>query len=291
MKKTGLYFIVYILLLGSVIIQAQTLEVGKASPRTIISVVKRVDQDYYLLTKERTIEFTVTGPTMIRVYSRLLWHDDLAVKQTYKIIISESGIDKISSFETEKSNSAIGSKKESFGKWRSFYIDVPSGSVNYKLTLLEAKTDTVAVRFSFEKPMDYKKIAPVSPYNELQYVENEKTTNYYQITNTEPIKVRVEGPVMLKATTRLNYDVTLEGKQSFTVSASVQGKEWRNKTFRVAKSQSGQYKNIPDIIPSTPVDFFVNVPPGSYIIEFNIKETLAKSACMSLYSKPLGTYE
>jgi len=291
MKKTGLYFIVYILLLGSVIIQAQTLEVGKASPRTIISVVKRVDQDYYLLTKERPIEFTVTGPTMIRVYSRLLWHDDLAVKQAYKIIISESGIDKISSFETEKSNSAIGSKKESFGKWRSFYIDVPSGTINYKLTLLEAKSETVAVRFNFEKPMDYKKIAPVSPYYEFQYVENEKTTNYYQITNTEPIKVRVEGPVMLKATTRLNYDVTLEGKQSFTVSASVQGKEWRNKTFRVAKSQSGQYKNIPDIIPSTPVDFFVNVPPGSYIIEFNIKETLAKSACMSLYSKPLGTYE
>ncbi len=168
---------------------------------------------------------------------------------------------------------------------------MPSGTVNYKLTMLEAKSDTVAVRFSFEKPLDYKKIAPVSPYNELQYVENEKTTNYYQITSAEPIKVRVDGPVMLKATSRLNYDNTLEGKQNFTVSAIVSGKEWLNKAFRVAKSQSGQYKNMPDIIPSNPVDFFVNVPPGSYIIELNIKGTLAKNACMSLYSKPLGTYE
>jgi hypothetical protein len=291
MKKTGLYLIIYILLLGIAFMQAQTVDVSKASPRTVISVIKRVDQDYYLLTKERPIEFTVSGPTIIRVYSRLLWHDDFVGQQPYKLIISESGIDKISSFLTEKSNSAIGSKKESFGKWRSFYIDVPSGTVNYKLTILESKSDTVAVRFNFEKPMDYKKIAPVSPYNELQYVENEKTTSYYQINGAEPIKVRVEGPVMLKATTRLNYDVTLEGKQNFTINAAVSGKEWRNKTFQVIKSQSGQYKNMPDIIPSNPVDFFVNVPPGSYVIEFMIKGTLAKSACMSLYSKPLGTYE
>ncbi len=87
MKKTGLYFIVYILLLGIVFAQAQTLDVSKASPRTVISVVKRVDQDYYLLTKERPVEFSVSGPTIIRVYSRLLWHDDFVGKQPYKLII------------------------------------------------------------------------------------------------------------------------------------------------------------------------------------------------------------
>ena len=83
MKKTSLYLINCILFLGIIFAQAQTLDVSKASPRTVISVIKRVDQDYYLLTKERPIEFTVTGPTIIRVYNRLLWHDDFIGQQVY----------------------------------------------------------------------------------------------------------------------------------------------------------------------------------------------------------------
>lgn len=270
---------------------AQTIDVSKASPRTTINIVKRVDQDYYLLTKDRPIEFTVSGPTTIRVYSRLLWHDNMTDRQVYKLIISENGVEKISSFETQKSNSAIGTKKESYGKWRSFYLDVPTGTTNYKISLLGAKSDTVAVRFTFEKPMDYKKITPLPTYQEIQYVENEKTVTYYQVKTIEPIKLKVQGPVMVKATCRLNYDITLEGKQNFTVSASVQDKEWRSKAFHVSKSKTGQYKNVTDVIPSTPVDFFISVPPGSYVLELNIRGTLATSAAMTLYSKPLEAYE
>jgi hypothetical protein len=280
-------FFCFALLLG----QNASLDVKKISPRTTLSVIKRVEQEYYLLTKNIPIELSVSGPTSIRVYSRLLWHNNMTDSQPYKLIIRQADQDKVLSFITEKSKSTYDANKQSYGKWRSFYLDIPAGLNNYKLTLLEAQSETVAVRFNFEKPKEYKKSSPYGTYRELQFVENEKVTNYHELKLDEPVKIKIEGPLSIKAVCRINYDYTLEGKQNFTLATTVQGKEWRTKTFRVSKSETGMYKNAPELIPSTPVNFFINVPPGTYIIDFNLKGTLAKTAGISFYSKPLELYE
>lgn len=269
----------------------QTLEVKKISPRTVISVVKRVEQEYYLVTKNQPLELSVAGPNWLRVYTRLLWHSDLPNKQTYKFLLTEGDKEKVVTLETERSGSARGANKESYGKWRSLFLEIPSGLTNYKFTLLEAKSETVALRFNFEKPQEYKKKTPEFPATELQLVEKEKLTTYYQTKPNSPIKLKVEGPIKLKSVCRLNYDYTLEGRQSFTISAVVQGKEWQSKTFRVSKSETGLYKNAPQYIPSTPGNFFVNVPPGTFLIEFHLKGGLAKSAGLAFYTKPLEPYE
>ncbi len=271
--------------------QGQTLDIKKISPRTTISIVKRVEQEYYLLTKNTPVELTVSGPTVLRIYSRLLWHQDMVSPQPYKIIARQNEQDKVLSFETEESKSAIGANKETYGKWRSFYLDIPTGVNNYALTLLEAKSETVAVRFNFEKPKEYKKHSPNQSYRELQFVEKEKVTTYYELKPDQPVKIKVEGPLTVKATGRLNYDYTLEGKQNFTISATVQGKKWQEKTFGVTKSQTGIYKNAIELVPSIPGNFYLNVPPGTFIIDFNLKGTLAKTAGINFYTKPLQSYE
>lgn len=290
MKK--LVFILMVVIVNISLAQNPTINVKKVTPRTFISVVKRVEQEYYLLTKNQPLEFSLTGPQTLRIYTRLLWHNDMPDKQTYKLIVKQDEEDeRILSFESEKSTSAWGAKKEYYGKWRSFFLDVPSGPVNYKLTLLDAKSETVAVRINFEKPKEYRKKIPESPYTELQFIEKEKATSYYETKTNSPIKVKVEGPITLKATCRLNYDYTLEGKQNFTISAIVAGKEWQSKTFKVTKSETGIYKNATQFIPSIPKNFFLNIPPGNFVIEFQLKGTLAKSAAISFYTKPLETNE
>jgi hypothetical protein len=147
------------------------------------------------------------------------------------------------------------------------------------------------VRFAFEKPKEYKKTSPFGTYPEMQFVENEKINNFSQLKLDQPVRVKVEGPVNLKAVCRLNYDYTMEGKQSFTVTATVQGKKWQEKEFTVIKSETGMYKNIPELIPSTPRNFYLSVPPGTFTIDFNLKGTLAKTAGISFYTKPLDAYE
>lgn len=272
-------------------LSGQTLEVKKISPRTVISVVKRVEQEYYLLTKNQPLEVSCSGPSSLRIFTRLLWHNDFQNKENYKLSIKHDEDEKILAFESEISKSAWGAKKEYYGKWRSFYLDVPKGTTDYKLTLIEAKSETVAVRFSFEKPREYKKKVPESPFTELQFVDKEKITSYYETKTNSPVKLKVEGPIRLKVVCRLNYDYTLEGKQSFTITAVLQGKEWQSKTFRVSKSETGLYKNAPQLLPSTPQNFFINVPPGTFLVEFHLKGSLAKSAGLAFYTKPLDTYE
>ncbi|MEO0091235.1 MAG: hypothetical protein ABIK61_00780 [candidate division WOR-3 bacterium] len=289
-------YAIFVVILGLYITlsgETTKMEIKKITPRTIISVVKRVEQEYYLLTKDKPIDLTITGPTYIRVYTRLLWQEDMTGKQNYRLLLktNEDQDEKLLSFETEKSNTAQGENKRRYSKWRSFYIEVPKGTNQYQISLVSAKSETVALRFSFERPKEYKKIIPEQPYQELQFVEREKITTYYELTPKKPIKVKITGPAILRATCRLNYDYTLEGKQTYTISASVSGKEWQTKTFRTEKSQTGIYKNLPAVIPSTPDNFYLDVPPGTFLIEFNLKAGLGKSAGISFSVKPKDTYE
>ncbi|MCX7757119.1 MAG: hypothetical protein RMJ65_04785 [candidate division WOR-3 bacterium] len=293
MKKVG-KLILGIVLGGFLGLTAQTpnLEVKKISPRTTISVVKRIEQEYYLLTKDKPLEFSVDGPTYLRVYTRLLWQATMTQKESYKIIVSEDQeSEKIMSFTSELSRTARGANRTQYGKWRSFYLEVPKGKHNYKLTLLEAKSETVAVRISFERPTEYRKIVPEKPYRELQFVEREKIIPYYEVTLKNPVKVKIEGPAILKVSCRLNYDYTMEGKQNYTIAAIVGGKEWQTKTFKASKSETGLYKNAPELIPSVASNMYLDIPPGSYLIEFIIKGTLAKSGALTFYYKPKEQYE
>ncbi len=275
---------------------ASNITVKKITARTIISVVKRVEQEYYWLTKDKPIDVTITGPTYVKVYTRLLWHDNMTGKQNYRLLLGSGeeqiGQDeKLLSFETEKSNTALGENKRRYSKWRSFYLEVPQGINQYQIALVSAPSETVALRFSFEKPKEYKKVTPELPYTELKFVEREKITTYYELTAKKPIKVKITGPVILKATCRLNYDYTLEGKQSYTISASVSGKEWQVKNFRTEKSQTGMYKNLAAIIPSKPNNFYLDVPPGTFLIDFNLKAGFAKSVGISFWVKSKEAYE
>ncbi|MEO0132454.1 MAG: hypothetical protein ABIK73_05960 [candidate division WOR-3 bacterium] len=291
-KILRIIFLVILLSILPVAAQEPNIEIKKHSPRTTISVIKRVEQEYYLLTKDKPLEFSVEGPTYLRIYSRLLWQPTMAKQENYKIIVSEEQeSEKILSFTSELSNTARGANKTQYAKWRSFYLEVPKGKHNYKLTLLEAKSETVAVRISSERPTEYRKIIPEKPYRELQFVERERVTNYYEVSGKNPVRVKVDGPAILRVTCRLNYDYTMEGKQSYSISANVGGKEWQAKTFRTTKSETGLYKNAPELVPSLPSNMYLHIPPGTYIIEFVLKATLAKSGALNFHYKPKEQYE
>lgn len=266
----------------------------KQKTRTIdISVIKRVTQQYYLLTKDQPIELNVAGPNWLRVYTRLLFKPEMTGKVIYKIIIGQSEEARIISLETEKSNSAIGPTNQEFGKWRSFFIEVPKGVNNYKFALLPVSSETVAIRFNIEKPEEWAslKLEPGTASGKLDVEEAGIITGYYELETNQPIKFQLEGPLRLKVGARLNYDVTMEGVQKFTVIVLENGKELQRATFRIGKSETAKYQNKPEVIPSSECTFYVQIPAGKHELEFQLNETMAKSAGLRFLSKTPEKYE
>ncbi len=115
--------------------------------------------------------------------------------------------------------------------------------------------------------------------------------NYYELDPNESTKLTFEGPLRLKVGTRLNYDVTMDGAQKFTVIALENGKELQRATFRVGKSETAKYQNKPEVIPSVERTFYLQIPDGKHQLEFQLTETTAKSAGLRFLSKAPEKYE
>ena len=267
------------------------LEIKPKNKTIDISIIKRVTQQYYLLTKDSPIELTIAGPTWLRVYTRLLFKPGMKEKAIFKIIVTEGEEEKIVSLETEKSNSAVGAAKQEFGKWRSFFIEVPQGINNYKFSLWQVPSETVAVRFSIEKPSEWKSMPPNQQTKKLIAEEAGKTTEYYELGPTEPIKLKLEGPLRIKVGARLNYDITIAGAQKFTIVVLEAGKELQRATFRVNKSETVKYQNKPEVIPSAERTFYLQFPGGKHELEFQMTGTMAKSGGLRFLSKTQEKYE
>lgn len=264
--------------------------------RTInISVIKRVTQRYYLLTKDNPLNLTIVGPNWVRVYTRLLFLKGMAEKANYKIVISEDEEERIVSLVTEKSKSAIGPGNKEFGKWRSFFIEVPKGENHYKFSLWQAPSDTVAVRFSLEEPKEWTSLRfePGTAPDNFQLIASEagKTIDYYELTTDKPIRLELTGPLRIKVATRLNYDITLDGAQKFAIRILEDGKEQQTATFRVIKSETIKYQNKADMIPSLERSFYLQIPEGKHKFEFQLIKTQARSAGLRFLSKAPEKYE
>jgi len=288
------YLIILLSIIFVSVILAQTsagLEINPKNRTIDISVIKRVTQQYYLLTKDSPIELNIAGPNWLRVYTRILYKPGMEDKAIYKIIVEENDEEKIVSLETEKSNSAIGPAKQEFGKWRSFFIEIPKGGSSYKFSLWQAASETVAVRFSFEKPKEWLPQPVAGSSFKLVLEESGKIVDYYNLIQEEPIKVKFEGPLRLKIAARLNYDITMDGAQKFTILALENGKELQRATFRVIKSESAIYKNKTEVIPSVERTFYLPIPEGKHQLEFQLNETIAKNASLQFLIKTREKYE
>ncbi len=288
----------YLIILLSIIfpytIYTQTtggLEVKPKNKTIDISIITRITQQYYLLTKDSPIELNIAGPNWVRVYTRILYKPGMKDKAIYKIIVEENDEEKIVTLETEKSNSAIGPANQDFGKWRSFFIEVPKGGSSYKFSLWQAASETVAVRFSFEKPKEWLPQPVAGSIFKIVLEESGKTTDYYNLTQEKSIKVKFEGPLRLKIAARLNYDITMDGAQKFTIIVLENGKELQRAIFRVDKSQSAIYQNKKEVIPSVERTFYLSIPEDKHQLEFQLNETIAKSASLQFLTKAREKYE
>ena len=251
-----------------------------------IEIVTTKTQEYLLLTKKEPITLTVEGPTSLRVYTRILLPSRTSGDHLYKLILAESPMEeRIISFETALSAVTSDVHGTAVSKWRSFYIDVPDGENTYTLTHWTSPKDTILVRFAYESPQPWTIVGATEYQSTLETIEGGATTRYYELPKSEKVTVKVVGPTRIRITTRLNYDETLFGEQSFTLVANDNGTEV---TFPLKCNRSDAliYQNRSDIVPSNARSVYLSLDEGMHSVTFTISGTLAKSVAVLFETEP-----
>ncbi|UCD06305.1 MAG: hypothetical protein JSV98_03490 [candidate division WOR-3 bacterium] len=245
-----------------------------------IEIVTKKTDEYLLLVKNQPLSFSVEGPTYLRVYTRIVWPKGNLGSEVYKLILQENEIDEdIITFESEESNVSRDKRGRSLSKWRSFYIEVPEGMNNYKLTHWASPQDTILVKFAYESPKRWVEI-PAAEYGAIiEAIEEERIVKYYELSNSRTVALRVNGPQRLRVIARLNYDEKMIGDQNYTLTVEENGKIERF-PLKCYKSQMITYKDRKNIVPSNARSFHINLGAGTHILRFGLAGTVAESAAL-----------
>ncbi len=246
---------------------AQTINIAPQSEAKI-KIHTTKEESYIVLTKNQPLEIKASGPTWIRVYTRIPWYGEKKGTRVYKLILQEDDInEKFVTQETEYSSIAR-LENIRLSKWRSFYINVPAGLHTYRLIFWRAPVDTILLKFTNESPGKWQDITPLSYNSKLELVEDEKILNYYELIADKPVILEIEGPKKVKVISRLNIATSLQGEEIYSITVKEKNKVRKSTSFRAYSSQTCYYKNRSDIVPSNPHTMFINIPKGIHRYEF-----------------------
>lgn len=226
------------------------------------------EDNYYLLTKKEPLEIKVDGPTWLRVYTRIPWPADVKGTKIYKLILEENDLkERFITMETERSSVAKLAKIR-LSKWRSFYINVPKGMNTYRFLVWSGPSDSVLMRFAYESPKNWLDVTPAEYNAKLELAEDERIINYFEAASTRPVVLEIEGPKKLQIISRLNYSTIMEGEQFYSITVKENNKIVKNISFRAHRSETTNYRNRKEIIPSNPHTFYLNIRKGRHRLEF-----------------------
>lgn len=233
-----------------------------------IKIQTSKEESYSILTKNQPVEIKISGPTWIRVYTRIPWAGEKKGTKIYKLILQEDDIkEKFITQETEYSSVARLDKIR-LSKWRSFYINVPEGLHTYRLIHWRVPSDTILLKFTNELPGKWQDVSALSYNTKLNLIEDEKVINYYESTPEKPAIIEIEGPKKLKIISRLNLTPTAQGEQIYSITVKEKGKTIKSTKFRAYCSETVHYDNRANITPSNPHNFYLNVRKGIHRYEF-----------------------
>jgi len=284
-----------------------------------VSVVRRVDVDYYLLTRGSGLEFEVDAgedsSVWLRVYTRLWWPANATGPQRYGLSLWRGELERPYEFETEASGSSRTSGGRAVGAWRSFFVQVPSGKSRLRLTLgedrqetnlqfaggsLHRAAETVGVRFAFQPPRPWRSLA-LAGLRELELVQAQSddaadarrpaprapgpahpVRTYYEARAGRPVRVRVAGPSRLRVRVRLNYDAALLGQQTCLLTLRKGGQTLAEQVLTVSRSLSARFLNASDLVPSTEDVVRLDLPAGEHELTAVVSGMLARSAAVAI---------
>lgn len=276
------------------------------SAKTTISVEGR-ERTYYRFTADEPLRFSIDGPTRVKILTRVRIPDGVDAA-AYDVSILRDGVhsDTVHK-EAYPKESAFYAASDGFrpGVIRRLYLDVPTGRHGYELrTAGRAVVDARLFESAGSRPSRVS-IAPSSYDSVETLLSRDKELTYYVATKERPVVFDVVGPTTVKVNTRLLYDATMLGGQTYVVGVSegadsVEGSgaddtgedgpagvggRGPERLYRVETepSQTIVCRDRRDIVPGALRHFMLEVPAGARTYTVRLVDSVAGGVAVKFY--------
>jgi hypothetical protein len=212
----------------------------------------------------------VAGPRRLKLISRYLFAEDDLDRVPYSVILSVDGREVLRKSFNGKPHGDITlcGDAQRVGTLRRGYLELAAGC--HELTI-RAETEgggKVAVRLYRQVRRQRESWVPFAPetYTEVRHLQFESgsTSSYYHFDAEQPLRMTVGGPTTLRVRTRLDFDHTMNGSQTYTLEVTIDGEVWRTFHFDSTALSSAIWLERQDILPGNRREFRITVPRGRH---------------------------
>lgn len=254
-------------------------KIGGEAPVTVL--VREKPRVYFRVTPSAPITVTIEGPARVRIVSRVELPQGSNAVTTYRLDATAGGhvIESLDTETTAADNVQLATGGPPLGKSRRMTFDVPAGSHRISLSLHGAPAALVRIQHATPKsdaPMV--SLTPLHASRSVVLNEGQKLITYHTTRTGQPVSLRVVGPTTLELLTRLDYDVTMRGSQSYRMRVSEPGHPPKTFDFKTTKAVAAVYTNLPDRVPSKFSRVRISVPAGTHEYAVELVQPAAGSA-------------
>ncbi|MEZ4388418.1 MAG: hypothetical protein R3D98_12765 [Candidatus Krumholzibacteriia bacterium] len=229
--------------------------------------------EYTALGDGQELHGEIGGPRRLKITSRYLFADGDEPSVAYTVTVTVDGQEVLSRRLTGKPyrEYARCRGEGAVASLRRAYVTLPEGSHQVTIRVQTAGRGQVALRAYRQvkrKRETWMAIAP-EVYDGMRHLEFESGngSEYYHFDAGTPLLLRLSGPTTLRIRTRLDFDHTMNGSQTYTLEVLIDGEPWRTVHHDSVRLNSALWLESPDILPGDRKEIQVPVPRGAHQVE------------------------
>lgn len=256
--------------------QAATRWVGLAPVPGTTEICLRGDgQDfsYQLLQEEQPTGYRTNGPRGLKIIARYVFGAGEKGGASFTLVAALDGQETLrKTFRTTANKGLVlCSGKDAVSALRRAYLEAGKGPHELQLWAICEGTGRVAVRVFEETRRQSPQTVSCEPSQftglaTLQFESGAQST-YYRFEADRPLVFSLTGPASAQLYTRLDFDLTMNGIQEYTIEVVRDGVPWRTFQFHTGELGSAQYVEFPDVRPGSRKKSMLEVPPGPHTFE------------------------
>ncbi len=216
---------------------------------------------------------TVHGPRRIKIISRYLFTATDPERVAYTLVVEVDGREVLRKGFTGKPHDevALCDGQTRVGSLRRDYLELSAGEHQVTIRVEHEGSGRVAVRLFREVKRKREHWVTYAPetyvaLRRLQFESGNQST-YYHFDASTPLCFSVAGPTTLRVGTRLDFDHTMNGSQTYTLEVLLDDEVWNSFHFDATKLSAALYVDQSDILPGSRNEFRIAIPNDRHDVE------------------------